>query len=367
MKNVIRWLPAVIVPVLVVGGALAAPAVANAASAPPSRTAQQVLALIAASKDAAYSGTIQQSSDIGLPQLPSVGPGSSIAGSDSASQLLDLLTADHSVRLFVDGATKERVQLLDSLAERDVVRNGDEVWSYDSKTKKATHLTITAHAPGTHAPGIPAPETRRPGTLALSPAQLADEFISAIEPSTKVSVTSTASVAGRAVYQLELTPKTSATLISHVTLSVDAATGLPLKVVVDARGQKSDAFAVGFSSIDYSTPAAALFDFAPPKGATVSSPAVPAEPAPSNGAASTHAKPTVTGTGWSSIVELRAGAAGAAAPSASASQGKLLDELTTPVGGGRALQTSLLSVLMTSDGRVFAGAVPIASLEAAAQ
>lgn len=362
MKNVIRWLPAVIVPVLVVGGALAAPAVANAASAPPSRTAQQVLALVAASKDAAYSGTIQQSSDLGLPQLPSVGPGSSTAGSDAASQLLDLLTADHSVRLFVDGAAKERVQLLDSLAERDVVRNGDEVWSYDSKTKKATHLTITAHAPGTHAP-----ETRRPETQSLSPAQLADEFISAIEPSTKVSVTSTASVAGRAVYQLELTPKTGTTLISHVTLSVDAATGLPLKVVVDARGQKSDAFAVGFSSIDFSTPAAALFDFTPPKGTSVSSPAVPAEPAPSNGAATTHAKPTVAGTGWSSIVELPAGAAGAAAPSASASQGKLLDELTTPVGGGRALQTSLLSVLMTSDGRVFAGAVPIASLEAAAQ
>ncbi len=47
VKNVVRWLPAVVAPVLVIGGALAIPAVANAASTPPSRTAQQVLALIA--------------------------------------------------------------------------------------------------------------------------------------------------------------------------------------------------------------------------------------------------------------------------------------------------------------------------------
>ncbi len=358
MNKAVRWLPAIIAPALVVAGAVAIPAVANAASTPPSRTAQQVLALVAGSKDAAYSGTIQQTSDLGLPQLPSVGPGSSSTGSDAASQLLDLLTADHTARLFVDGATKERVQVLDSLAERDAVRNGSDIWTYDSKTKKATHLTLTAHAPD----ASPSPDAQ-----ALNPAQLADRLIAAIEPSTKVSVSSTASVAGRAVYRLELTPKTGTTLVSQVTLSIDASTGLPLKVVVDARGQKNDAFVVGFSSIDFSTPAASLFDFTPPKGATVTTPTAPGKPEPSSGAATGTAKPTVTGTDWSSIVELPAAAANSAAPAASAGQSKLLEELTTSVNGGRALQTSLLSVLMTSDGRVFVGAVPIASLEAAAQ
>jgi outer membrane lipoprotein-sorting protein len=359
VKNMVRWLPAIVAPILVVGGALAIPAVANAASTPPSRTAQQVLALIAGSKDAAYSGTIQQTSALGLPQLPSVGSGSSSTGSDATSQLLDLLTADHTARLFVDGSTKERLQVLDSLAERDAVRNGHDLWTYDSKTKTATHQTLTGHTP---AAGSASPDAQT-----LSPAQLADKFITAIEPSTTVTVNSTASVAGRAVYQLELTPKTDSTLISHVTLSVDAATGLPLKVVVDARGQKSDAFTVGFSSIDFSTPSAALFDFTPPKGATVTTPSAPTKSAPTAGSATQHPKPAVSGTGWSSIIELPAGTAGAAIPSASASQNKLLDELTTSVDGGRALQTSLLSVLMTSDGRVFVGSVPVASLEAAAQ
>ena len=368
MKNSVRWLPAIIAPVLIAAGAIGIPAVANAASTPPSKTAAQVLSLIEGAKDAAYSGTVQQTSDLGLPQVPSVGPGSSSTGSDATSQLLDLLTADHTARVFVDGQNKQRLQVLDSLAERDVVRNGSDVWAYDSKTKTAAHLTLPPNTPGSHfaSPGA----TPAPDAQTLSPAALADKFLAAIEPSTKVSVSSTASVAGRPVYQLELTPKAGATLVASVTLSVDAKTGLPLKVAVDARGQKADAFTVGFSSIDFSTPAASLFQFTPPKGATVTTPKAdkadkpgPGTNDPDKGAV----KPSVTGAGWASIIELPAGAAGAKSPAGSASQSKLLDELTTSVVGGRALQTSLLSVLLTSDGRILVGAVPIASLEAAAQ
>ncbi len=368
MKNSVRWLPAIIAPVLIAAGAVTIPAVANAASTPPSKTAQQVLALIAGAKDAAYSGTVEQTSDLGLPQLPSVGPGSSSTGSSATSQLLDLLTANHTARVFVDGAKKERLQVLDSLAERDVVRNGSEVWTYDSKTKTATHVTLTPHTPGSH---ISSPDNATPGpdTQTLTPSALADKFLAAIQPSTQVSVSSTASVAGRPVYQLELTPKTGSTLIASVTLSVDAKTGLPLKVVVDARGQKADAFTVGFRSIDFSTPAASLFDFTPPKGANVTTPKTDttAPNPPKAGAPDGAQKPTVTGTGWASIVELPAGAAGSKLPGSTPSQSRLLDELTTSVAGGRALQTSLLSVLLTSDGRILIGAVPIATLEAAAQ
>jgi outer membrane lipoprotein-sorting protein len=389
-KNM-TWLPALIAPVLVIGAAIAVPAVANAASTPPAKSAQQVLALIAGAKGASYSGTIQQHSDLGLPQLPSTGSGSSAGGTDATSQLLDLLTADHTARVFVDGASKQRLQVLDSLAERDVIRNGSEIWTYDSKTKEATHVTVpakSATAPGKPITGpVPNdpdaqhpwssqnahnPGSQNPEVQALSPAQLADRFIQAITPSTQVTVTSTASVAGRSVYQLELTPTLSTTLVSHVVLSVDATTGLPLKVVVDARGQKADAFSVGFASIDFSTPSAALFDFTPPKGATVTTPktrtgapTAPASPAPRAG---THAKPTLSGSGWDTIVELPAGTVTKAGSSSSAtSRTKLLDELTTAVPGGRVLQTSLLSVLLLDDGRVFVGAVPSSSLEAAAQ
>ncbi len=349
MKNSVRWLPAVIAPALVIGGVLAIPAIASADETPPSKTPQQVLVLVADSHDAAYSGTVEQTSDLGLPEVPKVGPGSSSTGTNAASTALDLLTADHTAKVFVDGPDKQRLQVLDTLAERDVIHNGADVWAYDSKTKNAAHVTLTAS------------DQSEP----ISPAQLADKFIAAIDPTTEVSVTSTATVAGRGVYQLVLTPKSTTTLVEDVTLSVDAKTGVPLQVVVDARGQSSDAFSVGFRSIEFSAPDASTFEFTPPPGAHVST---PKPPAAGQHDAQSHPEPTVTGTGWESIVQLPAGTADAnALGGLDAKSAQLLDQLTTPVAGGRALQTSLVSVLLLDDGRVLAGAVPIESLEAAAQ
>jgi outer membrane lipoprotein-sorting protein len=272
--------------------------------------------------------------------------------------VLDLLTASHKARVFVDGSSKQRLQVLDSLAERDVIRNGKEIWTYDSKQNAATHLTLPSKA-----------DAAKSDQATTTPSELAAKFVAAIEPSTKVTVDKSASVAGRAVYQLTLAPKTTDTLVSSVTLSVDASTGVPLKVVVDARGQKADAFSVGFSSIDFAVPAAKTFDFTPPKGAKVTTKTLTGERPMAHSDAIKQGdlpKPTITGTGWASIVALPA-STGAALSKADASETALLDQLTTSVDGGRALQTSLISVLMTDDGRVLAGAVPVAALEAAAR
>ena len=57
-----------------------------------------------------------------------------------------------------------------------------------------------------------------------------------------------------------------------------------------------------------------------------------------------------TGTGWATVVELPAGDSEALAP---------LDAITTRVDGGRALESALVSVLLTDDGRVLAGSVPV--------
>ena len=46
--------------------------------------------------------------------------------------------------------------------------------------------------------------------------------------------------------------------------------------------------------------------------------------------------------------------------------GRALDQVLVPVSGGRALETSLVSILITSDGRVLVGAVSIDQLQAAA-
>jgi hypothetical protein len=69
----------------------------------------------------------------------------------------------------------------------------------------------------------------------------------------------------------------------------------------------------------------------------------------------------VSGSGWESVIEVPAGAV----PTGILSS-PLLAGATKAVAGGRLLSTSLVNVLLTSDGRLFAGAVPLDRLQAAA-
>ena len=116
-----------------------------------------------------------------------------------------------------------------------------------------------------------------------------------------------------------------------------------------------------------------MFAFRTPAGATVSSNPLTADrhgnrhaahaqgkAKPGAGAASTPSRAPSTarhdkviGSGWTSVVETGSAALQGAG-------GGLLDRATTAVPGlpgARELHTTLLNVLMTSDGRVFAGAV----------
>ncbi len=203
------WLPAVIAPV-VVAGAVAAPMIANAANDPiagKNPTAADVIASIAESSDAQYSGKLSQTSALGLPELPTGSGGSSLEG--DASDVLGLLTSSHTARVYVDGPDKQRFQLTQQLAEQDVVRNGSDVWTWDSKDRTATHVTLPSDAP----------EDLRDGTT--TPADVARQAVDAITPTTTVSGPTAVRVAGHDAWQITLTPKSSDTLVGAVRLAVD--------------------------------------------------------------------------------------------------------------------------------------------------
>ncbi|MCS6555258.1 LolA family protein [Curtobacterium flaccumfaciens] len=353
------WLPAVIAPV-VVAGAVAAPMIANAANDPIAGTnpsASDVIASIAKSSDAQYSGKLSQTSALGLPELPTGSGGSSLEG--DASDVLGLLTASHTARVYVDGADKQRVQLTQQLAEQDVVRNGSDVWTWDSKERTATHVTL------------PSDTAKDPQDGTTTPADIAKQAIDAITPTTTVSKPTEVSVAGHDAWQITLTPKSSDTLVGAVRLAVDQQTGLPLRASVQAAGADDPAVQVGFTSLDYGAPAARLFDFTPPSNAKVTEKDLSDAGSHAEGEHGDHRgtpsgdEPTFTGTGWSTIAELPAGTADPSGLEGEASG--LLDQLTKPVDGGRAVQTSLVSVYLTDDGRVLAGAVPVTSLVDAAK
>ena len=105
----------------------------------------------------------------------------------------------------------------------------------------------------------------------------AQSLLDKVTPSTTVSIDSTKLVAGRAAYQLVLTPNTPDSTISEVVFAVDAATGLPLDVKVTAKSTGSTALELGFTELDFSTPAASTFDFTPPPGSTVVEASSPAD------------------------------------------------------------------------------------------
>jgi outer membrane lipoprotein-sorting protein len=341
----LRWAVPAVVAVTVAGAVLATSAAADptpAGLAP--RTATELLADLAAPTTEALSGTVTETANLGLPELPG----------SAASSLgpLTLLSGTHTLRVWADGPTRSRVALQGQLAEYDVVRSGRDVWTWSNEKSEAAHLVLPER---TTAPPLPV-------DVLGTPAQAAAAALAAVDPSTGVSVEDAVTVAGRAARQLVLTPKGSGSLVGSVRIAVDASTNVPLRVQVFAAADTTTpALEVGFSAISYSTPDAAVFTFTPPAGASVTELAAPAATTPGD-PGRTAQRPTVTGTGWTSVVEL----SGVDLTALTQGRPQLLDQLTTRVAQGRVLSTALVSVLLSDDGRVLVGAVPPATLEAAA-
>lgn len=360
----LRWLPAVAAPAVIAAAALTGSLPASAGNPLPAKTPGEVLALVAGHSAPSLSGTLEQSSNMGLPSLSKLGPST---GTDGTS-ILELLSGPHTARVFLDGSTHSRVQVLDRLAERNAVRNGDQIWLYSSKDNSATHLTLPAGA-AQHQPA------RTEGAMP-TPEELAARLLATAGPTTDFAVLPDVNVAGRPAYNLMLTPRGNGTLIGSVAIAVDGQSGLPLSVEVKARGQAEPALKVAFTSLSLQAPDAALFAFSPPPGATVKESTLKESAAsdshagePGSPAAATHERPSVTGSGWESVVETRLDATAAGAPGqpgAFLSGDPLLQQAAVAVPGGHLFSTAIVNVLLTDDGRIFAGSVPAEQLQAAA-
>jgi outer membrane lipoprotein-sorting protein len=353
-----RWMWAVpVAGVVAVAAAVTAPMVASADPALPSRTAAQLLVDVSTAKGTALSGTVVETARLGLPALPDVG-GTSISPTA-------LLSGSHTARIWLDGKDKARVALVGQLAETDLVRNGRDVWLWTSGKNTAQHGRLPASTDRDQA--TPTPE-------AVTPQEAAKRALAAIDPSTHVRVDGTASVAGRSAYELVLLPRDTRSLVGDVRIAVDSETKVPLRVQVNARGATGKpAFETAFTSVTFAKPSASVFEVSPPPGATISelgqasgaSPDLPKERGTSTGA-----EPRVIGSGWTSVLEVPApaqpGPGSDARPGASGELLGAFQRALTPVQGGQALQTALVSVLLTDDGRMLVGAVPKSVLVQAA-
>ncbi len=344
----LRWLA----PVGVVGvAAIAATGMFREPAKPATLPATSPAALIAAvrtSQPTGFSGTVVSTLSLGLPELPALG------NAGQGSSLSALLTGSHTMQVWFGGPSKERVALLGATEETDVFRNGRSVWQWSSAEHRAVHLTLPA---STDRQPVPATSAST-----VSPPVLAQRALAALDPTTTVRVEHGGTVADRSTYELILTPRTAQTRVGSVHIDVDGATKLPLAVRVFARGSTTAAIDVAFTSIRFADPAGRNFTFTPPPGAKIEKlrprphrAATRPVPAGKNGAQVTP-KIIGYGSGWTRVFATTLSASAAA----SLQRSPVRDSLTAVAGSwgkGRLLQSDLVSVLITNDGRVFAGPV----------
>lgn len=316
----------------------------------PPKTAGQLLVDLQGSRVAGLSGTVVQDSDLGLPELPATG------ADTGGSSLTSLLTGSQTLRVWYAGEDKQRIALLSKLGETDVVRNGTDAWMWSSQTNSATHVTLPAGRAGADRGGLPA---------GVTPQQAAEAALAAIDPTTAVSTDGTGSVAGRDAYELVLSPKDTRSLVGQVRLALDAENSTPLRVQVYPKNTgDGPAFSVGFTSISYEVPADEQFRFSPPPGAKVTEGALDGGPAGKAGKAGkaegAGTAPTVVGTGWTRVLVTAARPADRSGGDEGA-LGTFLAQLPTVSGSwgsGKLLRSSLVSALLTDDGRLLVGMVP---------
>ncbi|MBD0675268.1 LolA family protein [Streptomyces sp. CBMA156] len=348
----------------------------------PALTAEQVVAKALGSETQALSGTVSISTDLGLPtQLLGAagglggaagGHGGQGSSADPKSKLLGLLGGDQTVRIAVDGPERQRVDVLEDMSGYTLVHNGDQAWAWESSSNTAVHTA--GLAAGERPAGAPLSE------LPTSPQEAARQFLAGSAGTTSVTVAGTAKVAGQDAYQLSVKPTQSGSTLAEVRISVAAANGVPLAVAVKSV-DGSTVLNVRFTKVSFARPDAKTFDFTVPKGAKVTEEKTDGAPqgapdgAGEHRGAQGHEGVNVIGEGWTAIVATQPpGTAGGAPRGDGGGDGAarslnpqaMAKSFGKPVDGGTLVSTKVLNVLLTDDGRIFAGAVTLPVLQHAA-
>jgi outer membrane lipoprotein-sorting protein len=219
----------------------------------PARTPAQLLADL--STDAALpplTGTVVETTSLGLPQLPQTG---------DPTSLTSLLAGSHTVKVYYQDASHFRLAIPEPQSETDIIADGTKLWLWDSTQDSVTEFFPPADKGKHQEPKLPEPP--------LTPQQAANEVLTAVGKTTLVTVQANVMVAGEPSYQLVLAPKDHRSLVGRIVIAVDGKYGVPLRVQVFAQGATSPAFQVGYTSLQFVAPNPANFDFTPPPGASV--------------------------------------------------------------------------------------------------
>lgn len=310
---------------------LSLPAGAGADPALPPVSPEKLVESVMTSAPPAFSGTVQVDNNLGLPKMPGQGGQSEFLSGGSSN-----------LRVWSDGQGHQRAALPSKNGETTIVNDGSTVSKWDSAQRTVTQT----------------PKPTEKDHTPTDPAGAARHIVDTLRQSSDVKVDGTANVAGRDAYELVLTPKpTEHTMLREVRIAVDAQTRNPLDLAVNTNGTDSPALKVGFSELDMSRPDPGLFKFTPPAGAKVEQPKH--DP---HGQDPAHAKPKLVGDGWDTVMVSRLPQQPAGQQGQHPDPRKLAEQtgkkVSGPWGQGWIIGTKAGSALVTSDGRLAAGAVP---------
>jgi hypothetical protein len=172
-------------------------------------------------------------------------------------------------------------------------------WTWDSESFSARRLA---------GPAVTSAAQDLGGMLSqLDPTALARSSLRLVSNSTEVGLGSPARVAGRDAHVLILRPRSDATLIDRVAVSIDERTHVPLAVEVFGAGLTRPSLSAGFESVSYQPVAREMFEFSPPPGAIVekcSGHTRSGQGHPPPGGAFRGGEARVFGSGWASVLAI---------------------------------------------------------------
>jgi outer membrane lipoprotein-sorting protein len=180
---------------------------------------------------------------------------SNIQGSDpilnGASGRLWLSSNHHQLRL----------ELQSDNGDAQVVVNNGSFWVYDPTSKTVYEGTLPASTQSAKA--------KDAGTAALPTIAQIQNHLSKAGQDANVSQAIPGDVAGQAAYTIQVSPKHDGGLLGDAQLAWDAATGVPLRIAVYARGNSTPVLELKATDITYGPVAASDLAISPPSGAKV--------------------------------------------------------------------------------------------------
>jgi hypothetical protein len=234
------------------------------------------------------SGWVVTYLDLGLPAIPQAPSGEGALS----------FAGDHRLRVWQSPVGLRVTDVL-PLGERALIVGPNGAWTWDSESFSARRLA---------GPAVTSAMEDLGGLLnLLDPVALARTALRQVSSSTKVDLAPPARVAGRDAYVLVLRPRSEATLVDRVAVSIDERTRLPLAVEVFGDGRARPSISARFESVSYEPVPRALFEFSPPPEATIrrsSHHYGPGEGPPGRDRAFWPEDARVFGAGWASVLAI---------------------------------------------------------------